>query len=136
MTDDPGLATTIKDWLTSAAIVSGGLWALWRFSHSEWLRRRGEVPSLEGSSVGPEVLAIDDDRVIVSLRWSWRNTGTVPVYIDSESSFVVVHRLPGEVDGLFLDPRQNEGDLQVDGVHHPLRGYKPYFFEQVQPRHY
>jgi hypothetical protein len=72
---DVTLAGEVKDWLTSVAIVVGGGWAMWRFGHAEWLRRRAEIPSLEGSSSTPEICAFADDRVAVSLRWTWRNAG-------------------------------------------------------------
>jgi hypothetical protein len=70
------LAGEVKDWLTSLGIVIGGGWAMWRFGRSEWLRRRAEIPTLEGNSSTPDIWALGDDRVAVSLRWSWRNAGT------------------------------------------------------------
>src|SRR4029077_16187093 len=54
---DVTLAGEIKDWLTSVAIVVGGGWAMWRFGHAEWLRRRAEIPSLEGNANIPEICA-------------------------------------------------------------------------------
>jgi hypothetical protein len=65
---DATLAGEVKDWLTSAAIIVGGIWAIWRFGHAEWLRRRAEILTLEGSSSTPEIIALDADRVAVSLR--------------------------------------------------------------------
>jgi len=127
---DVTLAGEVKDWLTSVAIVIGGAWAIWRFGHAEWLRRRTEkFPSLEGSSSAPEICALADGRVAVSLRWTWRNVGTRPVHIDDKSSFVEIFRLAGEI-GNFVDPRQQETLVPLRiSVHHPLKGYGFYILE-------
>jgi hypothetical protein len=127
---DVTLAGEVKDWLTSAAIVVGGGWAMWRFGHAEWLRRRAEIPSLEGNSSTSEICSFGNDRVAVSLRWSWRNVGTRPVHVDDMRSFVEVYRLAGDV-GSFVDPRQQKETLTAlkVGVHHPLKGYGFYMFE-------
>jgi len=127
---DVTLAGEVKDWVTSGAIVVGGAWAMWRFGHAEWLRRRTEIPSLEGTSTVPEICALADDRVAVSLRWTWRNAGTRPVHVDDERSFVAVYRLAGDV-GSFVDPRQQRdyaATLQL-AEHHPLKGYGFYMLE-------
>jgi hypothetical protein len=127
---DVTLAGEVKDWLTSVAIVVGGGWAMWRFGHAEWLRRRAEIPSLEGSSSTPEICRFGDDRIAVSLRWTWRNAGTRPVYIDDVRSFVAIYRLAGEI-GNFVDPRQQKETLTrlKVGVHYPLEGYGLYMLE-------
>ena len=122
------LAGEVKDWLTSVAIVVGGGWAVWRFGHTEWLRRRAEIPSLEGSTNAPDICAFDDSRVAVSLRWSWRNAGTRPVYIDDQRTFVEIYRLAGDI-GSFVDPRQQLGMLAPLSAHHPLNGYGFYMLE-------
>jgi hypothetical protein len=88
---DVTLAGEVKDWLTSVAIVVGGGWAMYRFGHTEWLRRRAEIPSLEGNSNTPEISGFGDDRVAVSLRWSWRNAGTRPLHIDDVRTFVEIY---------------------------------------------
>jgi hypothetical protein len=62
--------------MTGAAIAVGGCWVAWRFYHSEWLRRRAELPCLEGNSSTPEISELGDNRVAVNLRWSWRNAGS------------------------------------------------------------
>ena len=127
---DATLASELKNWLTAAAIVAGGVWAVWRFWHSEWLRRRSEVSCLEGNSSQPEILAISSDWAIATLRWTWRNAGTRPVFIDTEASRVDVYRLPPDVDG-FIDPRQQEIELFdfLVASHRPFAGLEPYMFE-------
>jgi hypothetical protein len=127
---DPTLAEQVKDWATSVAIVVGGGWALWRFGHTEWLRRRAEIPSLEGGSTAPEACVFLDGRAVVSLRWIWRNTGSRPVYINDKESVVEVYRLQGDV-GTFVDPRQQSEALEPFriGTHLPLAGFGWYRFE-------
>jgi hypothetical protein len=128
---DVTLAGQVKDWLTCVAIIVGGGWAMWRFGHAEWLRRRAELPSLEGNSSTPEICAFSKDCVAVSLRWTWRNAGTRPVHIDDQRSFVEIYRLAGDT-GDFIDPRQQKetalAPLKV-GVHNPLKGYGFYMLE-------
>jgi hypothetical protein len=124
------LANELKNWLTIAAIVVAGIWALWRFGHAEWLRRRSEIPCLEGNTARPEILEISEVSAIVSLRWTWRNAGNRPVYIDTAASRVEVYELPANMEGI-IDPRQNEAALRPHSVarHTPLGGMREYMFE-------
>jgi hypothetical protein len=127
---DATLAGEVKDWLTSAAIIVGGIWAIWRFGHAEWLRRRAEILTLEGSSSTPEIIALDGDRVAVSLRWNWRNAGSRPVHVDGELSFVELYALKGTLEQ-FVDPRQQKDSLAQlwVGSHRPLSNYGFYILE-------
>jgi hypothetical protein len=127
---DPTLAGEVKDWLTSVAIVVGGAWAMWLFGHAEWLRRRSEIPTLEGNSFAPEIVALADGCAVASLRWTWRNAGSRPVYVDGERSIVEVYRLTGNI-GEFVDPRQHKETLASHkiAVHYPLKGYGFYLLE-------
>jgi hypothetical protein len=127
---EAGAASDIKDWLTSLAILVAGIWAIYRFWHSEWLRKRSEIPCLEGSSATPEILAISSDWSIASLRWTWRNAGCRPVYVDTERSRTDIYRLPPDVHGV-IDPRQQEDELFefLVASHQPLVGLAPYMFE-------
>ena len=43
------LAGEVKDWVTSVAIIVGGVWALWRFGYGDWLRRRAEIQALKAT---------------------------------------------------------------------------------------
>lgn len=127
---DATWAGQFKDWATGAGIIVGGIWAVWRFGHTDWLRRRAEMPSLEGNSSMPDMCLVSDDRVAVSLRFSWRNAGTRPVYIDDENASVEIYRVRGEI-GSFVDPRQNPESLERLKIaeHNPLRDYGFYMLE-------
>lgn len=107
---DASVAAELKNWLTSAAIVCGGLWALWRFRHSEWLRRRSEIPCLEGITAPPEIHYVSDSTAVASLRWTWRNAGIRPVHVDCDATFVQVYKLPDDIEGI-VDPRQQQDEL-------------------------
>lgn len=109
----------------------GGAWAAWRFGYQEWLRRRAEIPTLEGNSSVTEIVPSEDDRAVVSLRWMWRNAGSIPVYIDDERSFVEIYRLSSDIAWTFVDPRQHREALTPFrvGVHFPLKGYGFYMLE-------
>ena len=115
-------ATVVKDWLTSVGILFGGGWALWRFGYEDWLRRRLEEPSLEGSYDVPEMHRLDDGRIAVSLRWRWRNPGTRPVFLDIHLSELSVYRISSQ--GAFIDPRRLEQEVGAKVSEHlPLEGF-------------
>lgn len=125
----PTLASEIKDWLTIVGIVLGGGWAIWRFWYSEWLRRRSEISSLEGSSAPPEIVRLDDEHAAVCLRWSWRNAGSRPVYIDYDQAVLQIFAVEGDA-GSFVDPRVYAGNERVPYCsHHPLKDLGFYMLE-------
>ena len=45
----PDWPATLQSILTSTAIVVGGGWAIWKWGYSEGLRKRREVPDLDGT---------------------------------------------------------------------------------------
>lgn len=125
------LASELKDWLSCFAIIVGGAWAGWRFSHSEWLRRRSEIPSLEGVSSSPECTSLADDLVAVSLRWTWRNAGSRPVFVNPDDTCVEIFQILG-IAGTFIDPRQGHDVLVKEHLiasHRPLVGFGIYQLE-------
>jgi hypothetical protein len=126
---DVTAAVQFKDWVTSLAIIVGGSWAIWKFGHTEWLRRRSEISSLEGHSPEVELHSVAPGRVAASLRWSWRNVGSRPVYIDTNSTFVEIYNI-SDMDIGFLDPRQQCDSLfhRRVGLHDPLTGFGDAFF--------
>jgi hypothetical protein len=119
-------AAQFKDWVTSIAFVLGGTWALWVFYFKEW--RPAGIASLEGGSIAPEICALGDGRAAVSLRWTWRNVGTRPVYLDTENTIVEVYRLEGDI-GNFVDPRQIKKPLipLKVGDHLPLADFGGFY---------
>jgi hypothetical protein len=117
-----------KDLLTSVGILVGGWWALWRFGYSDWLRRRAEISSLEGNSIDPEIYKFTESSVVVYLRWTWRNVGTRPVYIDDDRTIITIYEIAGEIN-TFVDPRQYKDRLTPIGEHYPLKGFGFYMLE-------
>jgi hypothetical protein len=88
----PHISTVIKDYVTAAAIVLGGAWALWRWTYGEILRRRREMASPDGTlSVGSVEIAMD--LVAVTVNALWRNRGPLLIALCSEHSDLKVYRL-------------------------------------------
>ena len=67
-----------------------GLWAVWKWGFSEWLRRHRDKPSLEGA-IEVEPLRRKNGKVLVDVRAKWINRGTFPVYIDIKKTKVNVY---------------------------------------------
>ncbi len=56
------LSKEVVNWLTAVGIVIGGAWAIWRWGFADWLRRRNEILTLDGSmSVELTRLIRDED---------------------------------------------------------------------------
>ena len=86
------LSTIIRDYATAAAIIGGGLWALWRWVFEERLRRHREFPALDGELKTVET-RLDHLNVILTVNALWRNRGKLPVEIDTTKTSVGVYSL-------------------------------------------
>jgi hypothetical protein len=93
---NPEWATFIKDIATTIGIFVGGGWTIWKWSISEWLRRRKEIPSLDSKIKSTTVIA-SGDHALVSFEFLWRNRGQLTVPIDSKRSVCQVFELPQSV---------------------------------------
>ena len=103
------LSIIIKNYVTSGGIVLGALWAFWKWSFSEWLRRKRQIPAIDGEldAFGME---LDDEKVIISLSVLWRNKCNYPVHIDSKNTRIDVYNIPDNLNvGPFL-PKLDSGD--------------------------
>jgi hypothetical protein len=76
------ISTIIKDYATTAAIIGGGCWALWRWVFEERLRRHRDFPALDGEIRTVET-KLDEQNVVVTVNALWRNRGKLPVEIDT-----------------------------------------------------
>jgi hypothetical protein len=79
--------------VTSVALVVGGLWAFWRWSLSEYLRRKREIPSFEGV-LSHSIAVLDDRRVVVSLNCRWKNVGVVPLPVNTQETRFSIYGIP------------------------------------------
>ena len=83
----------IANLATAAGIVLCGAWAFWKWSLSEYLRRRKEIPSFDGEIAARGVsIAPRTEAVTVSCRW--RNCGSVPLDVNTQETRVSVYSLP------------------------------------------
>jgi hypothetical protein len=91
----PAWTATLQSILTSAAIVVGGGWAIWKWGYSEGLRKRRELPDLDGTLTASAV-ALSAGKACLTLQAAWRNPGPVPIKMCPDHSFVTQFALPGD----------------------------------------
>lgn len=92
--------------VTSVAIVVGGAWAFWRWSLSEYLRRKREIPSFEGQ-LSHAVTELDTQRVVLSLSCRWKNVGVVPLPVNTKETRFALYAVPDPLPLGPLGPRLN-----------------------------
>jgi len=107
------IAETVQAVVTTVALVVGGLWAFWRWSLSEYFRRKREIPSFEGL-LTYSVAAIDDKRVVVSLNCRWKNVGVVPLAVNTQETRFAIYSIPDSCPVGAIGPRmQNLTEIHV-----------------------
>ncbi len=117
------LSTVIRNYVMIAGIVLGGLWAFWKWSFSEWLRQRKDMPAVDGE-LSTESEVLNGEKVILSLGAIWRNRGDHPVHIDHEATRVDVYKINKDiVEGPF-EPKDNLGEpLFRTRPYHDMKGF-------------
>jgi len=120
------IATSIREYVTAAAILTGGGWALWRWGFEEWLRRQRDFPALDG-----EIRTVDaklgDGKVVVTVNALWRNRGRLPVEIDPNRVSLHVHQISPASESGPVDPKSDNAPLCYTA--HPLAGLVTYILE-------
>src|SRR5882672_9660086 len=99
-------AETIQALVTSVAVIIGGVWAFWRWSLSEYLRRKREIPSFEGQ-LSHAVAPVDERRVVLSLSCRWKNVGVVPLPVNTKETRFALYSIPEELPLGPVGPRMN-----------------------------
>jgi hypothetical protein len=84
--------TVIESAVTSAAIVVGGLWAGWKWGYGETLRKRRELPDLDGTLTATSV-PLPGGKAYLTLQAVWRNPGPGPIMVRPDHSFVEQYEL-------------------------------------------
>lgn len=110
----------LRDWLTFVIVLCGGVWALYRWFHSERLRRKKEMASLDGH-LTKTIVPIGTGRTLVSLQGKWRNLSPLPVHVDSKQTCVDVYGVPTDVTFGTLVPEKDLGAVI----------YQHYFLEDI-----
>ena len=83
----------LRDWLPSFAVVIGAGWILFNWIISEQRRKRREVPSLEGV-LETSIIRLSKQSILLSVEAKWTNTGTFPLRIHTQESFVRIFKYP------------------------------------------
>jgi len=123
--------SSLDGFLTFSKIVAlwaGGLFAAWKWGFGEFLRKKREVPALEGPMT-VEVLNLPDNKGLFVLHSVWRNVGSYPVYIDFKETCVTVAKAnQTEVNGA-KDVEDRECDFwnPVGAISRPLEHLKKYY---------
>jgi hypothetical protein len=82
----------IKDVVTVLVLLGGAAGAAWKWLFSEILRRRSEIPALDGHFLA-RCIAMEGPTIAVELCATWRNKGTVPVFANCNATLVEVFQI-------------------------------------------
>jgi hypothetical protein len=114
--------TAIESAVTSAAIIIGGLWAGWKWGYGEALRKRRELPDLDGILTATWV-PLPGGKAYLTLRAAWRNPGPGPIRVCPEHSFVEQYELETDPPLGSFRVAGYPGLKKVATVPWPHRGY-------------
>ena len=106
-------AETIESLVTTVGIVAAGIWAFWRWSLSEFLRRRREIPSFDGT-ISAESVAVNERQEVITVTCTWRNAGTVPLNVNTKETRITAYLIPRDTPLGPIGPRlENLSELYV-----------------------
>ncbi len=81
----------IQEWIPSLAVIIGGLWLLFQWLFGEWLRRKKEIPALDGK-LTTTIIPCENGRLLVTVEALWNNHSPFPVYLDIKKCRIDVFR--------------------------------------------
>jgi len=99
-------AGLIKDLATVAGIVIGGAWAFWRWSLSEYLRHRREIPAFEGELTA-RIVPEQAGRVVLTAVCKWKNVSAIPLRVNTKETRFTVFEIPPDTPLGPVGPRLN-----------------------------
>jgi hypothetical protein len=88
----PYWSTIVKDLVTAAGLILGGIWAGWKWGYGETLRKRREMPSPDGV-LSATAVQLRNGTTAVTLNALWRNRGALPIELCSTHSGVEAFKL-------------------------------------------
>ena len=91
--------TVIRDYVTAVGLALAGLWAFWRWTYGEVLRRKREMASPDGQLNVADV-EIGAGISAVTLNALWRNRGALPIELCAEHTGVEVFEIIGMAPGV------------------------------------
>ena len=74
-------------------LALGGAFAAWRWGFEEWIKRKREIPIMDGE-LSAKALPLDGKRLLVTARTVWHNRGTIPVYANVKGTSLVAFTVP------------------------------------------
>ncbi|MEO6992099.1 MAG: hypothetical protein ABI273_00595 [Lacunisphaera sp.] len=86
------LLTFLKEWVPSIAVLVGGGWILFQWLFGESVRRKKEIPALDGK-LSARVYDYDATRLVVSLDATWSNRSPFPLRLDFKNCWIDVFRI-------------------------------------------
>jgi hypothetical protein len=86
------ILTFIKEWVPSIAVIVGGFWLLFQWLFGESLRRKKEMPALDGK-LSATIISCEDDKLLVTLEALWNNRSPLPLSLDIKRCRIDVFRI-------------------------------------------
>ncbi|MFC5480247.1 hypothetical protein [Massilia suwonensis] len=129
-----GTAETIQALTTAAGIVLAGAWAFWRWSLSEYLRRRREIPSFEGEMFARAV-PLAEGLVVLTVSCRWKNTSPVPLPVNTQTTGFTVFEVPATAAPGPIGPRLGnvvKRDERWSWAHWPTAVMEPHTCSELQ----
>ena len=109
-------AETFQHLVTAVGVILAGAWAFWRWSLSEFLRRRREIPSFDGE-ISAFSVPVGERRVLLSVSCKWRNVGAVALPVNTKATSFTLYTVPNETPLGPVGPRM--GNLRELFVRYP-----------------
>jgi hypothetical protein len=81
-----------KNLATSGGLILGGAWAFWRWTLSEYLRMRKEIPSFDGELVARGA-DFSEEFEVLTASCKWRNVGVVPLPVNTQATRFTIHEV-------------------------------------------
>ncbi len=117
------LSIVVRNYVIAAGIGLGGLWAFWKWSFSEWLRQRKNMPAVDGD-LSADSVALNDEKIVLSLSALWRNRGDHPVYIDHEATRIDVYKIDEDIGEGAFEPKTSLGEpIFQSRPHHDFEAF-------------
>jgi len=116
----------LKNVVTIVAIVLGVMGAAWKWFFEEWLRRRGDVPSLSGE-ITAKAIPLSSERGLLQIESVWINNGIFPAYVDHDTLEVSIIALDRDAKVGFIKSDCPPGS-KIANIF-PRKNWMGYFFE-------
>jgi hypothetical protein len=110
--------TDLSDWkdaITAIATVLAVVLAAWKWFFQEWLRRRQEIPSIDGD-IELELVASIGNNVGLFLNTIWNNKGTVPIYLNTRKTAFEVYEIDTSIAPVAIDQAERAAKHRIPHV--------------------